>query len=92
VIKSSGQFVTNNNMVIVLQSPYSLDLVSCVLALFPKLKIKLRSDIQREAQVVLDIITRNGFNGAFRKVEKNNGIAVYTPKETILKEKTAITE
>jgi histone-lysine N-methyltransferase SETMAR len=35
-------FVTNNNMVIVPHSPYSLDLGSCDFALFPKLKMKLK--------------------------------------------------
>jgi hypothetical protein len=36
------EFVTNNNMVIVPQPPYSLDLAPCDFALFPKLKIKLK--------------------------------------------------
>jgi hypothetical protein len=43
------------------------------------------SDIQRESQAVLDSIKENDFHGAF-EAWKNDGIAVYVPKETILKE------
>jgi hypothetical protein len=46
------------------------------------------SDIQRESQVVLDNIKVNDFHGAFEGW-KNNGIAVWVPKETILKEMAA---
>jgi hypothetical protein len=46
------------------------------------------SDIQRELQIVLDRIKENDFHGAI-EVWKNNGIAVYIPKETILKEMAA---
>jgi hypothetical protein len=42
------------------------------------------SDIQKELQVVLDSIKENDFQNAF-KSGKNNAIAVYIPKETILK-------
>jgi hypothetical protein len=47
-------------MVIIPHPPYSLDLVPCDFALFPKLKMKLKgqsfervSDIQRDLQAVL---------------------------------------
>jgi hypothetical protein len=46
------------------------------------------SDIQRESQVVLHSIQDNDFHGAF-EAWKNDGIAVYVPKETILKEMAA---
>jgi hypothetical protein len=36
------EFVANNNMVIIHHPPYSLDLAPCDLALFPKLKMKLK--------------------------------------------------
>jgi spore maturation protein CgeB len=45
------------------------------------------SDIQRQ-QAVLDSIKENDFHDAF-EVWKNDGIAVYVPKEAILKEMTA---
>jgi hypothetical protein len=71
--------------------PYSPDLAPCHFALFPKLKMKLKdprfetvSDIQRESQAVLDSVNENYFHGAF-EAWKNDGIAVYVPKETILK-------
>jgi hypothetical protein len=67
-------------MVIVPHPPYSPDLAPCDFALFPKLKMKLKgrcfetvSDIQRELEAVLS------------KGEKNDGIAVYVPKETAAK-------
>jgi hypothetical protein len=82
--------MTNNNMVIVPHSPYSLDLAHCDFALFPKLKMKLRgrrfktvSDIQRESQVVLNSIKENDLRG------KNDEIAIYVSKETLLKEMAA---
>jgi hypothetical protein len=65
------QFVTNNNMVIIPNSPYSSLLALCDFFLFPKLKMKLKgrhfetvSDIQREPQAVLDSIKVNDFHGA----------------------------
>jgi hypothetical protein len=64
------EFVTNDNMVIVPNPPYLLDLAPCDFTLFPKLKMKLKgqrfeivSDIQ--SQVVLDSIKENNFHGAF---------------------------
>jgi hypothetical protein len=47
------------------------------------------SDIQRESQAVLDSIQDIGFHGVLLKRGKNDGIAVYVPKETILKEMAA---
>jgi hypothetical protein len=46
------------------------------------------SDIQRESQTVVDTIKENDFHGAFH-VWKNDGIAVYVPKEIILKKMAA---
>jgi hypothetical protein len=86
------EFVTNNNIVF---APYSLDLASCDFALFPKLKMKLKG---RHFETVL---TSKGYHNqyltALRKMtsmvllkrEKNDGITVYVPKETILKEMAA---
>jgi hypothetical protein len=42
------------------------------------------SDIQSRSQAVLDSIKENDFHGIF-EVWKNDGIAVYVPRETILK-------
>jgi hypothetical protein len=75
--------------------PYSPAIAPCDFALFPKFKIKLKgrrfqtqSDIQRESQAVLDSIKENDFHGAFEE-RKNDGIAVYVPNETIMKELAA---
>jgi hypothetical protein len=83
-------------MVIIPHPPYSLDLALCDFSLFPILKIKLKrrccervSDIQRVLQVVFDSIKENDFHGTFEAGKKNYGIAVYVPKETILKEMAA---
>jgi hypothetical protein len=82
-------------MIIVPHPPYSLDLATCHFALFPKLKMKLKgrrfetvSDIQRDSQAVLDSTKENDFHGV-SKCGKNDGIAVYVPKENILKEMAA---
>jgi hypothetical protein len=45
-------------------------------------------DIQRESQAALNSIKENYYHGAFQ-AWKNDGIAVYVPKETILKEMAA---
>jgi hypothetical protein len=89
------KFVTNNNMFIVSHPPYSPDLAPCDFALFPKLKVKLKgrfetmSDIQRESQAVLQRFKENDFHGALKRA-KNDGIAVYVSKGTILKEKDLV--
>jgi hypothetical protein len=95
VSPKTTEFVTNNNMVIVPHHPYTPDLALCDFALFPKLKMKLKgccfetvSDIQRESHRVLESIEENDFHGALKR-EKNDGIAVYVPKETIMKEMAA---
>jgi hypothetical protein len=49
------------------------------------------SDIQRESQTALDSIKENDFHGAF-EAWKNYGIAVFLPKETVLKETAAKTD
>jgi hypothetical protein len=89
------EFVTNNNMVMILHPPYSPDLAPCDFALFPILKMKLKgrrfetvSDNQRGSRAVLDSIKENDFHGALKRGKKR-GIAVYVPKETILKEMEA---
>jgi histone-lysine N-methyltransferase SETMAR len=71
------EFVTNNNLVIVLHPPYSPELAPCGFALFPKLEMKLKgqrfetvSDIQRESQAVLDSIKDNGSHGAIEPWKK----------------------
>jgi hypothetical protein len=69
--------VTNNNVVIIAQTPYSPDLAQCDFALFPKLKMKLKGgrfetmfDSQRERRAVLDRIKKNDFHGALEGWEK----------------------
>jgi hypothetical protein len=64
-------------MVIIPHPPYSLDLAPYDLALFPKLKMKLKgqrfetvSDIQRELQGVLNSIKENDFHVAFEAWKK----------------------
>jgi hypothetical protein len=71
------EFVTNNNMVIIPQPPYSLNLAPCDFTLFPKFKVKLKrwrfetvSYKQRELQVVLDSMKENDFHSAY-EVWKN---------------------
>jgi hypothetical protein len=46
---------------------------------------KTVSDVQRESQAILNSIVENDFHGAF-EAQNNYGIAIYIPKETILKE------
>jgi hypothetical protein len=46
------------------------------------------SDIQRESQTVLDSIKENYLHGVLKR-GKSDGIAVYVPKETILKKMAA---
>jgi hypothetical protein len=65
-------FVTNNNMVIVIHPPYLLDLAPCHFTFFPKLKMKQNgchfetvSEIQRELQAVLDSMRKNDSHSAF---------------------------
>jgi histone-lysine N-methyltransferase SETMAR len=81
------EFLTNNNMVILPHPPYSLDLVPCDFALFPKLKMKLKgrhfetvSDILRESQAVLDSIKENDFHGAFEAWKKMMGLLYTFPR------------
>jgi hypothetical protein len=97
-LKTIASVTNNNNAVIIPHPPYSPDSAPCDFALFPKLKMKLKgrrfetaSHIQRELQMVLDSIKENDFHSAL-KCGMNDGIAVYVPKETILKEMPAKTE
>jgi hypothetical protein len=87
--------VTNNNTVIVPHLLHSTNLAPCDFTLFPKLKIKLKgrrfetmSDIHSESQTVPDSIKEIDFHGAI-EAYRNDGIALYVPKETILKEMAA---
>jgi hypothetical protein len=71
------EFVTNSNIVVIPNPPYSPDLAPGDFALFPKFKIKLKgwcfetmSDIQRELQAILNSITENDFHSAFEVWKK----------------------
>jgi hypothetical protein len=88
------EFVTNNNMVIIPHPPYSLDLAPCDFILFPKWKIKLKGLLK---PCLTSKGNRKRYSTALRKMtsavllnrRKNDGITVYVPKETILKEVAA---
>jgi hypothetical protein len=82
-------------MVIIPHPLYSLDSAPSDFALFQKLKMKLKgrrfervSDIQRESQAVLNSIKEKDCHGVSKR-GKNDGIAVYVHKETILKKMAA---
>jgi hypothetical protein len=89
------EFMTNDNMVIIARPPYSPDLAPCDFASFPKLKMKLKGNILKQC------VTSKGnckrYSTALRKMTsmillkhwKNDGIAAYIPKETVLKEMAA---
>jgi hypothetical protein len=90
------EFVTNNNMVIVPHPPYSPDLAPCDYAFFPNWKCNWRDNVLKQR------LTSEGnckrYSTALRKItstvfwsveKKNDGIAVYVPKETNLKEMAA---
>jgi hypothetical protein len=88
-IPENHKFVING-IVIIPHPAYSLDLTSCNVTLFPKLKMKLKgchfeavSDIQIESQAVLHSIKENWGGGEISE------IAAYSSKETILKEMAA---
>jgi hypothetical protein len=91
-VPENHEFVTNNNMVIFPHPPYSPDLALCDFALFPKLKIKLKGRCVLK-QSLTSKGNRKRHSIALRKItsvvllkhEKNHGIAVYVPKETIFK-------
>jgi hypothetical protein len=83
------EFVTNNNMVIIPHPPYSPDLAPLC---FPNWKCNRRDDVLK--QYLTSEGNRECYSTALRKITstvllkhgKNDGIAVYVPKETILKE------
>jgi hypothetical protein len=82
-LKKTTEFVINNNMVIFPHPPYSLDLIPCDFALFPKLQMKLKG---RRFETVSDSTElRKMTSTVLLKHGRNYGIAVYIPKETILK-------
>jgi hypothetical protein len=82
-------------MVTVPHPPYFPDLAPCDFALFPKLKTKVKgrcletlSDIQRKPQMYSTALRKITSTGLL-KHGKNDGIIVYIPQETILKETAA---
>jgi hypothetical protein len=87
--------VTNNNMVIISHPLYSPDLATVVLLCFPNWKWNWWGDILKQC------LTSKGnhkrYSISFRKItsmvllkhRRNDGITVYIPKETILKEMAA---
>jgi hypothetical protein len=91
------EFLTNDNMVIVPHLPYSPDLAPCDFALFSKLKMKLKGRDDVLKQCLTSKGNRKRYSTAFRtmtstvllKRGKNDGIAVYVSKKTILKEMAA---
>jgi histone-lysine N-methyltransferase SETMAR len=65
------------NMTVVPHKPYSPDLVPCDFSLFPRLKIKLKGCcfdttevIEAESQAVLNTLTEQDFQDAFKKWQK----------------------
>jgi hypothetical protein len=89
------EFVTNKNIVIARHPPYWPDLaprdfaVSQIENETEGTRSETVSDIQRESQAVLDNIEASDFHGAFGEGKKHDGIAVYVPRETVLKETAA---
>jgi hypothetical protein len=86
-------------MVIVPHPPHWPYLDPCDFALFPKLKMKLKgrrfetvSDIQREQKRYSTALRKMTSTVLLKCEEKNDVIAVYVPKETILKEMAAKNE
>jgi hypothetical protein len=82
-------------MVIVPHPPQSPDLAAFDFALFPKLEMKLKgrcfeavSDIHRETQAV-STASRKMTSSVLLRSGKNDGITIYVPNETILKEMAA---
>jgi hypothetical protein len=83
--------LTNNNMVIIPHPPYSPDLAPVILLYFPNWKWNWSDD------VLIECLTSKGnckwYSTALKKMtstvlvkhRKNDGIAVYIPKETILR-------
>jgi hypothetical protein len=79
-------------MLIVSHPPYLPELAACDFALFPKLKIKLKG-----RQYLTSKGNRKRYSTTLRNITftvllkrgKNDGIAVYFPKATILKEMAA---
>jgi hypothetical protein len=90
------EFVTNSNMVIVPHPPYLPDSAPCDFALFLKLKTKLEGR-RFETSVLTSKGNCKQYSTGLRKMTstvllkhgKNDGIAMYIPKETILKEMAA---
>jgi hypothetical protein len=76
------EFVTNNYMVIVPHPPYLPDLAPCDFALFPKLTAN--GNLKRYSTALTKMTST-----VLLKCGKNDRIAVYVPKDTILKEMAA---
>jgi hypothetical protein len=68
------QFLAKYKIALISHTPYSPDLASCDLLLFPKIKLKPKGrrfdtteKIQAESQRVLDTLTEKDFQEAFQK-------------------------
>jgi transposase len=86
------EFVTNNNIVIVPHPPYTPDLAPCDFLLFPKLKMKLKGrhfETSKGNRKRYSTALRKMTSTVLSKRGKNDWIAVYVPKETVLKEMAA---
>jgi hypothetical protein len=82
------EFVTNNIMVIIPLPPYSPDVAPCDFVWFPKLKMKLkgrRFQTSEGNHKRYSRVLREMRSTVFLKRGKNDGIAAYVPKETVLK-------
>jgi len=71
------RFLTDNNMTVVPQPPYSPDLAPSGLFSFPKLKMKLKGrrfqtveEIQAELQAVLNTLRENDFQECFKNWQR----------------------
>jgi hypothetical protein len=89
------EFVTNNNMVIIPHPLYSPDLAPVISLRFPYRKWNWSNDILKQCPTSKG--NRKRYSTELKKTTsmvllkwgKNDGIAVYIPKETILKEMAA---
>jgi hypothetical protein len=75
-------------MTVISHTPYSPDLASCDLFLFPKMKLRLKGrrfytieEIQAESHRVLDTLTEKEFQEAFQK-GGDGGTGVYMREGT----------
>jgi histone-lysine N-methyltransferase SETMAR len=85
------EFLTKNNMTVILHQPYSPDLAPCDFSLVPRLKIKLKGCcfdtievIEAESQAVLNTLTEHNFQDAFKN-GRSTGNGVFVWKGTTLR-------